>query len=107
MAYWGVGLGVRSRVMTRARGAVPSGTGGIWRVRTESGSVVECSLRGRLKVAGTNRLAVGDDVEVVQPSAGNVWTIEDIAPRRSRLARREPGARPGERIVVANVDQVV
>ena len=92
---------------TRCRGVVLGGTGGIWRVRTEEGVVIDCALRGRLKVAGRDKLAVGDDVEVVAPSSGTVWAIENIATRRSRLARREPGSRAGARIVVANVDQVV
>ncbi|HYD52620.1 MAG TPA: ribosome small subunit-dependent GTPase A, partial [Gemmatimonadaceae bacterium] len=35
------------------------------------------------------------------------WAIGEIAPRRSRLARRAPGGGWGERIVAANVDQVV
>jgi len=33
--------------------------------------------------------------------------ITEILPRTSQLARREPGGRAGERVVVANLDQVV
>lgn len=90
----------------RSRGVVLGGTGGVWRVRAETGGVVECALRGRLKSGAQAKLAVGDDVEVVL-SSGGAWTIDSVAPRRSRLARREPGARAAERVVVANVDQVV
>ena len=35
------------------------------------------------------------------------WAIAEILPRRSALARRAPGGGQGERIVAANVDQVV
>ncbi|HKW11747.1 MAG TPA: ribosome small subunit-dependent GTPase A, partial [Gemmatimonadaceae bacterium] len=38
---------------------------------------------------------------------GGAWAICEILPRRSRLARRAPGGAYGERIVAANVDQVV
>src|SRR5881296_3261290 len=38
---------------------------------------------------------------------GAHWAIAEILPRHSQLARRAPGAGQGERIVAANVDQVV
>ena len=38
---------------------------------------------------------------------GDAWAIAEILPRRSKLARRAPGGGQGERIVAANVDQVV
>lgn len=108
------------------QGIVLSGTGGIWRVRRDDGSVVEASLRGRVKksnagrradgslrrdtvasAAETLKLAVGDRVVVERDSASAAWAIAEILPRRSRLARRAPGGGQGERIVAANVDQVV
>jgi ribosome biogenesis GTPase len=54
------------------------------------------------------KLAVGDEV-LVEPDArgGDAWAIAEILPRRSRLARRNPGGGFGERVLVANVDQVV
>jgi ribosome biogenesis GTPase len=117
------------------RGVVLSGTGGVWRVRSDSGETREVSLRGRLKkadygkraeggrrrdtvkaAAEAPKLAVGDEVllERAEGAAGpagaggdGVWAIAEILPRRSRLARREPGGGHGERVVAANVDQVV
>ena len=105
-------------------------------MRTESGVTREASLRGRLKKADMGRradggrsrdtvraaadmvkLAVGDEVvlergELQQGGEegdgdGASWAIAEILPRRSQLARREPGGGHGERIVAANVDQVV
>ncbi len=107
-------------------GVVLEGTGGLWRVRLDSGETIEASLRGRLKKsdagrrrdgslrrdtvrssAQTLKLAVGDDV-MLEPSArSDDWAIAEILPRRSALARRAPGGGQGERIVAANVDQVV
>jgi ribosome biogenesis GTPase len=106
-------------------GIVLSGTGGVWRVQRDDGSVVDASLRGRVKksnagrradgslrrdtiasAADTLKLAVGDRV-LLEHDATGAWAIAEILPRRSRLARRAPGGGQGERIVAANVDQVV
>ena len=106
-------------------GLVLSGTGGVWRVEREDGRVVEASLRGRVKksnsgkradgslrrdtisaAAETLKLAIGDCVLLEEDGSGAV-AIAEILPRRSRLARRAPGGGQGERIVAANVDQVV
>jgi ribosome biogenesis GTPase len=111
---------------TLVRGVVVSGTGGVWRVRTDEGEIVEAALRGRLKksnsgrradgslrrdtisaAAETLKLAVGDDVHLERGTRDDAWAIAEILPRRSRLARRAPGGGQGERIVAANVDQVI
>jgi ribosome biogenesis GTPase len=95
-------------------GVVLSGTGGVWRVHLGPDDVVEASMRGRLKKAReqsseestTLKLAVGDEVRVEQGDHGE-WTIAEILPRRSKLSRRAPGGAYGERILAANVDQVI
>lgn len=108
------------------QGVVIGGTGGVWRVRTSDGQVVEASLRGRLKKSeagrradgslrrdtiraaeSTFKLAVGDDVQLERGARDDAWAIGEILPRRSALARRAPGGGQGERIVAANVDQVI
>jgi ribosome biogenesis GTPase len=110
---------------TAEQGVVLSGTGGIWRVQRDDNVVVEASLRGRVKksnsgkrpdgslrrdtisaAAETLKLAVGDRVLLEQDDSGST-AIAEILPRRSRLARRAPGGGHGERVVAANVDQVV
>jgi ribosome biogenesis GTPase len=107
-------------------GVVLGGTGGVWQVRKDDGQTVDASMRGRLKKSNsgkradgslrrdtimaamkTLKLAVGDDVLLEQPQGGETWAIGDILPRRSQLARRAPGGGQGQRIVAANVDQVV
>lgn len=57
--------------------------------------------------APTLKLAVGDEVQLEQEDAGAAWAISCILPRRSQLARRAPGGGYGQRIVAANVDQVL
>jgi ribosome biogenesis GTPase len=90
------------------RGVVLSGTGGVWRVRAADGAERGVSLRGRLKQSERfDKLAVGDDVDIAEDARGGSWSIIGIHPRRTQLARRAPGGARGERILVANVDQVV
>ena len=107
------------------QGVVLSGTGGIWRVRRDDGEIVEASLRGRVKKSNSGRradgslrrdtisaaadslkLAIGDRV-LLETEERGASAIAGILPRRSRLARRAPGGGHGERVVAANVDQVV
>ena len=109
---------VRVGALQPRRGVVLSGTGGSWRVRVDDASTVEAALRGRLKREPDEsprrgddgeriKLAVGDEVVIEPDTRGGAWAICEILPRRSRLARRAPGGAYGERIVAANVDQVV
>lgn len=107
-------------------GIVASGTGGVWRVIADDGSEVDAVLRGRLKKSDTGRrsdgsmrrntvasaaetvkLAVGDRVRLESDSRESGWAIAEILPRTSRLARRAPGGGQGERVLAANVDQVL
>ena len=86
-----------------------SGTGGTWRVRAEDRETLDVPMRGRLKKIEDDalKLTVGDEVILEPGSAEGTWVIGEILPRRSQLARRMPGGGHGERIVAANVDQVI
>lgn len=89
------------------KAVVLHGTGGVWRARDDTGSEHDVSLRGRLKQGESFKLVVGDEVDLERDVRDGTWAIADILPRRSRLARRAPGGAYGERVVAANVDQVV
>jgi ribosome biogenesis GTPase len=108
------------------QGVVTSGTGGVWRVLIDDGREVEAALRGRLKKSDGGRradgsirrdtiassakklkLAVGDRVTLEQDASEQAWAIAANLPRRSRLARRAPGHGKGERVIAANIDQVI
>ena len=102
--------GPQVRDVHTAEGVVVQGTGGAWWIRLEGGSTVNASLRGRLKQEEREalKLAVGDRVTVTWDNRDpGAWMITTIHPRRSRLARRAPGGAQAERIVVANLDQVL
>jgi ribosome biogenesis GTPase len=88
---------------------VLQGTGGVWQVRTEGGETRSVSLRGRLKKESGDaiKLAVGDDVVLERDDRDSTWAITGIEPRRSKLARRAPGGARGERVIAANIDQVI
>lgn len=102
-------------------GVVLSGTGGAYQVLITGGETVESSLRGRLKKdapkqsgrsdgSGEERplkLAVGDRVTLERDDSEKGWSITLIHPRTGKLARRAPGGARGERVIVANVDQVI
>lgn len=91
-------------------GVVVKGTGGVWDVFLRDGRTVKASLRGRLKheAHGALKLAVGDMVTLdADPQHAESFTITGIMPRRSKLARRTPGQRQSERVVVSNLDQVL
>jgi ribosome biogenesis GTPase len=102
-------------VSDRQVGIVLNGTGGVWRVHLRGERrAIDASLRGRLKKsreapsdeAPGLKLAVGDEVRV-EAGSHNDWAIVEILPRRSKLARRAPGGAHGERVLAANVDQVI
>jgi ribosome biogenesis GTPase / thiamine phosphate phosphatase len=112
--------------VTSRLGLVAEGTGGVWRVIDEQGEEHEAVLRGRLKKADVGRraggsirrdtiaagaavtkLAVGDRVRLERDDREEKWAIGEILPRTSRLARRQPGGGKGERVLAANIDDVV
>ena len=87
--------------MNPTSGVVLARTAGGYRVHTDEGEIT-VTLRGKLKYQDTDRVVPGDVVVLDGP------TIAEIKPRRSVLARREPGS--GQRRaqpVAANVDQVI
>lgn len=78
----------------RIEGTILKGVGGVYEVQTQEG-VVQCTLRGRLRLTG-ERVLVGDRVEVSLTEEGQ-GVVEEILPRKNELLRP----------AIANVDQVV
>ncbi|MEP7001018.1 MAG: ribosome small subunit-dependent GTPase A, partial [bacterium] len=77
--------------------------------KSNSGKRADGSLRRDTisAAAETLKLTIGDRVVLEQDGDEAAFAISEILPRRSQLARRNPGGGHGERIVAANVDQVV
>jgi ribosome biogenesis GTPase len=95
--------------MAKLTGTVIKAQSGFFWVRTEAG-VLRCTLRGRLKKSRvpTDIATLGDDVQVT-PTLNDEGVIEEVLPRRSKLARRAAGQKGiwKEDVLVANLDQVV
>jgi ribosome biogenesis GTPase len=83
--------------------------GGVYEVLLDDQATIQASLRGRLKLEQRtgDRVVAGDRV-ILLPQSDASWTIEDVEPRTTELARRAPGrgAHHRAKILVANVDQV-
>lgn len=76
--------------------------GGVYHV-DDSTTVIQASLRGRVKQTDSRIVSVGDLVELER--VGNEMRIVRLRPRRSALARHGVSKRR-EQVIVANVDQV-
>lgn len=87
-----------------ATGRVLLCSGGIYRVETPDG-ILDCTLRGKVKQAEGDTIAVGDEVEVEVLPSGDC-RIASVLPRHSKLARHSV-ARRREQVIAANVDRVV
>lgn len=90
-------------------GTVLRARSGFYTVTTESGTY-ECQLRGRLKRERQSEdLVVIGDLVTLTPLTDVEGVIEEVAPRRSRFSRRQPGNRGSwkEDLMVANLDQLV
>jgi ribosome biogenesis GTPase / thiamine phosphate phosphatase len=95
--------------MDSRTGVVLESLGGVYQIRLDDGSLVQASLRGRLKQEKRlgDRVVAGDRVEVL-PAADEEerWTIESVLPRRSRLVRATARGHKA-RLVAANVDRML
>lgn len=89
------------------RATVLHGTGGVWHLMDDTGTERIARLRGTVKHAADVKLAVGDHVMARAADGAETWTIVEILPRQSQFSRRAPGGARTERVVVANLDQVV
>ena len=87
-------------------GQVVEAVGGVYRVRTASGTL-EASLRGRIKHTGRvrDKVVIGDRVGVASASGGG-HVIESVRPRRTYLIRRASGGRVAK-VVAANLDRLL
>lgn len=95
--------------MTKLTGTVIKAQSGFFWVRTDEG-VLRCTLRGRLKKSrmASDIATLGDQV-VVLPTTPGEGAVEEVLPRRSKLARRAAGSKGiwKEDVIVANLDQVL
>ncbi len=78
-------------------------------VRLDDGNIVNCKMRGVLRLKGlrcTNPVAVGDRVQV-EDKGGDAPVVGDIEPRRNYIIRRASNLSKEFQIIAANLDQAV
>lgn len=89
------------------KGLVIKNTGSWYSVRTDTGKVVECKIKGNFRLKGirsTNPVAVGDNVEIALNSEGTAF-ITHIEERRNYIIRKSQNLSKQSHILAANVDQ--
>lgn len=97
-----------------SKGIVIKSTGSWFSVKTESGIVVECKLKGNFRIRdlkSTNPVAVGDHVEFSlhdqegDDPAKPVGLITDIVDRKNYIIRKSPNLSKQYQIIASNIDQ--
>ncbi len=90
------------------RGRVIKSTGSRYAVETESGEILYCGIRGRIRTRGirsTNPVAVGDWVKVEGDRDDPV--IVDIEKRKNYIVRRSVKLSKESHIIAANLDLAI
>ncbi|MCQ2280450.1 MAG: ribosome small subunit-dependent GTPase A [Bacteroidales bacterium] len=88
-------------------GIVMQSTGSWYEVRTESGEMIRCRLRGQFRIKGiktTNPVVVGDHVQfIIEPDGcGYITTLE---PRKNYIDRKSTNLSKITHIIAANIDR--
>ncbi len=89
-------------------GIVVRSTGSSYSVKTDSGDILNCFVKGNFRIRGirsTNPVAVGDRVQVEQQEDGTNWIL-DLYDRRNYIIRRATNLSKYSHIIAANVDML-
>ena len=91
-------------------GRVIKSTGSWYDVRNDAGDVMQCRLRGKIRLDGlrtTNPVAVGDLVNYEQERDKDTCVIDKILPRTNVIVRKSVNLSKESHIIAANVDQAI
>jgi len=89
-------------------GLVVKNTGSWYQVKTNSGDLIECKMKGNLRlkaIRSTNPIAVGDFVNI-ELNADGIGMISDICERKNYIVRRSSNLSKQSHILAANLDLV-
>ena len=94
-------------------GIVIKSTGCWYLVKDENGNLIECKIKGNLRITGirsTNPIAVGDNVAFTESKPENdtnqsVGLIHKIENRKNYIIRKAPNLSKESHIIAANIDQ--
>ncbi len=96
------------------KGIVIKSTGSWYSVKTESGNIIDCKIKGNFRIKdikSTNPVAVGDYVEFkikdqeVENNNKTVGLITNIVDRKNYIVRRSSNLSKQSHIIAANIDQ--
>lgn len=88
-------------------GLVVKNTGSWYVVKTDSGKLLNCKIKGNFRLKGirtTNPVSVGDRVSVAENPDGTAF-ITAIEPRRNYIIRRASNLSKESHIIASNLDQ--
>lgn len=88
-------------------GIVIKSTGSWYLVKTHEGEIVNCKIKGKLRLKGmktTNPVAVGDNVIIEMPESHDIGMIKDILPRHNHIIRKSTNLSKVSHIIAANID---
>jgi ribosome biogenesis GTPase / thiamine phosphate phosphatase len=91
------------------KGLIIKSTGSRYKVLYGNGSVVECTMRGRLRVKdhrSTNPVAVGDNVIFMFEQGQETGVISEVLDRKNYILRKSSNLSKQAQIIAANIDQV-
>jgi ribosome biogenesis GTPase len=95
------------------KGVVIKSTGSWYTVKTENNSLIECKIKGNLRITGirsTNPIAVGDNIEFTESNTENdsnqiIGLIHKIETRKNYIIRKAPNLSKESHIIAANINQ--
>jgi ribosome biogenesis GTPase len=97
--------------LLRMTGIVVKSTGSWYQVKTESGEILACRVKGKLRLSGiksTNPVAVGDAVEYsLNPKVEGEGIISRIHDRKNYIVRKSVNLSKRNHIIAANLDLAV
>ncbi|MBE3084771.1 MAG: ribosome small subunit-dependent GTPase A [Bacteroidetes bacterium] len=91
------------------KGIVLKSTGSRYRVLFGEGIIIECSIKGKLRIkelSTTNPIAVGDNVLFEIDKKNNTGIITEVLDRRNYILRKASNLSKHSQIIAANIDQV-
>jgi len=91
------------------RGVVVKSTGKFYRVLSEDGEEMECTIRGKFRTQGlrtTSPVSVGDHVEI-DLEQGGIGVITRIEERKNYIIRKSVNLSKEAHIVASNIDQAI
>ena len=90
------------------KATVIKSTGSWYQVKSESGQILECRLKGKFRTEGiksTNPVVVGDRVKVEE--SDNTYMIIELYDRKNAIIRKSVNLSKQTHIIASNIDQAI